>query len=347
MIDNLQIVIYGAGNLGKLAKKYFDDVNVKYQFIVDSNPADYENDEFWNGYYIHKLEDIPPQTKRNCLFVVCITNHSFNKIKRNLKNKGCLNVIAFYALTEKIAKDHPLSNGWTYKYNNEIEEKINKVFHALKDVDSKKHYMQFAHWHRHLEEIFDDQISINCNNRFFIPELILTNHETFIDAGAYDGRVSKTFKYFVNNEFDAIYMFEPDNENLHKIKINDKKVFIYNNALGDKNINTGFLSGYDFYSKIKDDEKELTEMRTLDSFDIKPTFIKYHLEGYELQAIKGSINTIKKCRPIIAVTTYHSFDGLYEIPLYLIENLTKYNYIWRNHSYQGQGSVLYCIPKER
>ena len=44
------------------------------------------------------------------------------------------------------------------------------------------------------------------------------------------------------------------------------------------------------------------KIRTLDSFNLKNvTFIKYDIEGYELRAIQGSEQTIKKYNPVIVV----------------------------------------------
>jgi hypothetical protein len=82
-------------------------------------------------------------------------------------------------------------------------------------------------------------------------------------------------------------------------------------------------------------------------YDSTPTFIKYHLEGYELEAIKGSLKTITKYRPIVVTTVYHTEEGTYELPIYCMNNFKDYEFLFRNHNYMGTGAVLYCIPKER
>ena len=72
-----------------------------------------------------------------------------------------------------------------------------------------------------------------------------------------------------------------------------------------------------------------------------------HLEGEEFNALKGSIKTLQICRPIVAVTLYHSKDGAWDIPLFLTNNLPDYNFHIRCHAYAGTGVVMYAIPKER
>jgi len=343
-------VIYGVGNLGKIAKKYFDDLNIEYVYAVDDYyNTNYGNDEYWKYTVIHKLNDLSVEEKENYLFIACITTHSFNDIKNNLLKQGCKNVIAFYHLTGLLKKDHPLDNGWFC--DNPDEFLFHKVYDSLDSIVSKLAYYSFYEWRVKQEEM---AYFANCNDRFFIPEIldVLNDKETFVDAGAYDGRVTLEFLDKVNNYFEKIYVFEPDNINIEKLRkniylLNNKDIFVVNKALGDNNKNIGFLHGNDFFSKIDEKSCDLISMNTLDNYGIKPTIIKYHLEGYELKAIQGSINTIKKHRPVVMVTTYHSKDGLYDLPVYLFDNLIDYKFLWRNHNYQGQGSVMYCIPKER
>ena len=78
-----------------------------------------------------------------------------------------------------------------------------------------------------------------------------------------------------------------------------------------------------------------------------PTYMKFHLEGWELPALKGANRTIREHRPIIAVTSYHNEQGIYELPSWLMENLASYKFIFRLHSWCGTGAVTYCIPLER
>lgn len=45
--------------------------------------------------------------------------------------------------------------------------------------------------------------------------------------------------------------------------------------------------------------------------------IKYDVEGAELEALKGSLETIKQCSPALAVSLYHRSADLFVIPLFL------------------------------
>ena len=54
--------------------------------------------------------------------------------------------------------------------------------------------------------------------------------------------------------------------------------------------------------RIKDNGNVTVPMATIDSFNFENvTFIKYDIEGYELKALKGSEQTIKKYNPVVVI----------------------------------------------
>lgn len=77
------------------------------------------------------------------------------------------------------------------------------------------------------------------------------------------------------------------------------------------------------------------------------TYIQLHLEGKELEAAQTSIPYFQKHRPIIAVTVYHTRDGLWKIEKELMDGLEKSRFYFRCHAFQGQAAIMYCVPEER
>ncbi len=56
------------------------------------------------------------------------------------------------------------------------------------------------------------------------------------------------------------------------------------------------------------------ELTTIDSLNLeKLDFIKLDIEGYEPLAIKGGINTIKRCKPVITMEIWKNHKGDYDI----------------------------------
>ena len=50
------------------------------------------------------------------------------------------------------------------------------------------------------------------------------------------------------------------------------------------------------------------------------------IEGSELSALKGGINTIKKYRPSLGIRVYHLKEDIYTIPMFIAEELKECNY---------------------
>ena len=75
--------------------------------------------------------------------------------------------------------------------------------------------------------------------------------------------------------------------------------------------------------------------------------ISIHAEGCELKTLEENMHLFQKYRPAIEVAVYHSRDGLYLIEKYLMDNLRKYHWTFRLHSYMGQAAYIYGMPGER
>ena len=54
-----------------------------------------------------------------------------------------------------------------------------------------------------------------------------------------------------------------------------------------------FSEGYGFASKLSAFGQAQVSTRSIDSLDVEPTFIKLHLEGGELDALRGARETLR------------------------------------------------------
>lgn len=72
-----------------------------------------------------------------------------------------------------------------------------------------------------------------------------------------------------------------------------------------------------------------------------------HQEGKEMETLMANIEVFRKYRPKIQVSSYHSRDGLWKIPKYLMDNLPDYKWTFRLHAFMGQAAYIYGTPKER
>lgn len=75
-------------------------------------------------------------------------------------------------------------------------------------------------------------------------------------------------------------------------------------------------------------------------------FLKMDVEGAELSALRGALKSIRKYRPMLAISLYHSLNDMVEIPLYLSRELENYSYRLGQHTLGFTETILYCIPCE-
>lgn len=349
------IILYGAGNLGKMAKEYFDKLNIKPLFIIDRNFESCNKDTFWKNNNILEPCKIPYVARKLNTVVVCIVTSPFCEIKNWLNTLGFDDIVPFYDITSHYQDKHPLNNGWYACLLDKKEiENIKFVISNLNDEVSRSYYLQFIAWHAIREEWVFKGTLISNDNRYFIPEITsaLTTNETFVDIGAYHGEVTKKFIDIVKNKFNSIYAIEPDIENFKSLYENlkdfmDERVYLSMKAIGKKEETKNFYSGLGYSSQLSSLSNNEIEVNVVDNLNIKPTFIKIHTEGNEDDVIKGGIKTIMYHRPIITLTVYHNRNGLWKIQTQLMTLLENYVYYFRLHSWCGTGAVLYAVPKER
>mgnify|MGYP001596939657 CR=1 FL=1 len=347
------IILYGAGNFGKMAKDFLNYLDIPFLCVVDKNASQYKTDEHWQNIEIIRPDDIKGTDKKDCLLIICIVTTPLIALRDELMADGWKDIAFFYDISEAYRDRHPLSNGWFLgKLNEKEKESIKKVFSLLADDISRAYYMQFLAWRKLRIELLFDGLETNNDNRFFIPEITRTlrENEVFVDCGAHKGSITEKFLKTVNNKYKKIYAVEPDASNLEVLKARLKDVpniTIIKHALSDKNSEERFYQGFNFASKLSKNGSSLIKTITLDSLKIPATFIKMHLEGGELDALKGAVNTISKYCPIIAVTIYHNSDGAWKTPLFLMDNTKNYKYYIRSDSWGGTGVVFYAAPEEK
>ena len=86
-----------------------------------------------------------------------------------------------------------------------------------------------------------------------------------------------------------------------------------------------------------------------DAWKINAKLVKKKRDVLNKKTIFGKFRqkTIIKYRPIVAVNIGHYEDDFINVPLELKDKLIDYLFFFRMHSFQGNDSIFYAIPKER
>ncbi|MCX9014411.1 MAG: FkbM family methyltransferase [Candidatus Methanoperedens sp.] len=352
------LILYGAGNLGKMAKEYFEKLGIPFLFVVDANPDLHRQDPFWAGVDILGIHDVPIKQRESALLAICVVTAPYSKVTAPLKEQGWLDIVPFYDIAEAYRDKHPLSNGWhSGLLTGEDIIGIESVLSRWEDNISRAHHLQFLAWRSLRKEWFFDDAPVTTHDRFFIPLVlsILHNHEVFVDIGAHHGEVIIRFLNAVKNEYKEIYAIEPDSENTTQfhnfmkeyMSKDSEKIHLLTCALGSDTNGKSFYHGLDYVSQFSELGQTGIDVKCLDELLIPTTFIKIHVEGWECGVISGGLETLINNRPILTVTSYHNRNGLWCLPAQIMTCLDNYAYYFRLHSWHGTGGVIYAIPRER
>jgi FkbM family methyltransferase len=347
------LALYGAGNFGRMARDFLKAVDRDLAFVVDRNARELARRPEWTGIDVLTPDDVPDAAKREHRLAITIVALPYIPLERSLSEAGFNDIVPFYDLSESFRDRHPLSNGWfAPPLSAEDCNRTAEVLARWDDDVSCAHHLQFLAWRRLREEWSFDQAPLPNGQRFFIPEItnILRDDEIFVDAGAYDGVVIRTFAEETKGRCRQIIAIEPDPENrarlLSAINGNDR-VTIYDCALAESDGEAQFHAGLGYASQLSATGRLKVATWPLDALGVEPTFVKLHLEGGELAALKGARRTLLAHRPIVAATVYHNADGIWRTPLWLMDTLPDYRFLFRAHSWCGTGAVVYAIPSER
>jgi FkbM family methyltransferase len=160
-----------------------------------------------------------------------------------------------------------------------------------------------------------------------------------------------------------VYSFEfiPDNIKLHNINTNfnpdlKKRIELVSNPVSD-------ITGIPVYyfdhgpgSRIEfkpfEGQSGSTSTISIDDFVTKNNlekvdFIKMDIEGAELPALKGAVETIKKFRPKLAIAIYHSMEDFINIPEWILSLNLDYELFIGHYTIHAEETVCFAKPKEK
>jgi hypothetical protein len=78
-----------------------------------------------------------------------------------------------------------------------------------------------------------------------------------------------------------------------------------------------------------------------------PTIVKFDIEGAEPEALAGGRRTIQCRMPVLAISSYHLQNHLWQLPLSVAAMSGDYRYFLRPHGFEGWDLVCYAVPGGR
>lgn len=353
------LVLYGAGDLGRLARDHLRHLEIPIAAVIDRNAAALAIDPEWAGIPVLHPDKVDSGLKREAMLAVSIATSPFAPLQASLRSTGWANVVPYYDIAESFRDRHPLSNGWIAgPFTPEDLSALSQVLGDWADDRSRAHHLQFLAWRRLRQEWTFADAPVTPGDRFFIPEILglLSYGEHLVDAGAHFGHVTRRFAEEWPGRFASLTVIEPDPKSLSVLRQtmaalpadHGVNVTILDAVLDDKPQHRSFHHGLGYASQISPTGQAKRQTTSIDALaPPRPTVLKLHLEGHELPALKGATETLAAHRPIVMATVYHNADGLHPTAQWLMQTLQDYRLLFRLHSWCGTGAVIYAIPEDR
>lgn len=360
-LNNKNIILYGAGNIGKRLYKNLKENNLNVCFFLDrSNNIDNTKYEI----PIYHPEDKKLSEFKEDSYVILSALFSVrlcDEIKLELHNLGFKNVFALHEVNLSLVNNgafyESLFNGSYNKIDifGKDKNKILRAFDLLETEYDKKIYIDYVKAHLTMDFTrFSKPHDIEM--QYLAHDIDKEkNYSYFIDCGGFDG---DTIRNLLEKQIriDSVAVFEPQNDLCAKIaaytKENSDKfnsVTLFPCGVYSKTEKFRFSSSNDAPSTGKLDEfgSDIVQCVAIDDVlqGFKPTFIKMDIEGAEVEALKGAKNTIEKYHPQLAICVYHSLSDVWEIPLLINQFYDGYRFYLRSYNYMGLETVLYAFPE--
>lgn len=347
-------IVYGAGMvtcpcLLKLMK-FFNKVPVA---ITDSDVNKWGN--FIEDIPIISLTAIKEQYGTDGLVIIAVKGREEDSysIGQQLRDAGFGNVME---CTEwlKYREGMDLSD-----YNLMSDSKENEIIKAKESLEKLLYLLEDKESFSEIYEIIKFRLlPYNCNFSYYDYPYFkssLFDHkriEHIVDCGAYRGdslleclgSLDRWISYYAC-EMDKINLLVLNKriQTLPEKFMNKIKVFPY--AIYEKDGLIKITEDGSVGSHInKKEGNTMIECRKLDTIlrNKKVDYIKMDMEGAEASALKGGIGLIRKNKPILVISLYHNDKDLWEIPLYISENVENYHYYIRREGLAEY--ILIAVP---
>ena len=341
-------IVLPAGRLSGLVVRKLMDINTEVVAIGDKNPAicifhrgffEYKNRKIG----IEKTSDLALKWGNSVNYVVYANNYR-DEIIRELSGYGIdsNNILGAPVIMGDLVPSDPKERStFIYQHFKEIDEAAN----MLSDEESKKELWDILAVFCAKDNIW---IEKDTNEEYFnTPYLSLQSNEVFVDAGVYDG---ETIARFVElcPDYKEIYGIEANPNNIPMIKkrLNRfRDIRIFNNALSNKKGELHFKrNGIGAEgARLSEDGEVIVQGIIGDNMGISPTFIKFDIEGAEYDALLGFKETIKRCKPKMAISVYHNLEDHWRLIKLVKEICPNYKIYLKHHYGYGvmYGTVLY------
>jgi FkbM family methyltransferase len=341
--SQLPVVLYGVTpDVGEqiVNKLKINNINIDFIVFDEESPVNTgEGSLFKNVVQISVNELNEELLACNVVIGFVKGYQNIENIKRKFKSAHSVSYLSEIFDMERI----------TQKFVIENEAFLEDFYNQLADRRSKDSFIAYLLSKTHqdmkfLPPIFD-------KTQYFPSDIIrLSDNESYIDCGAFIGDTVEDFLKATDGKYKKIWAAEPDRNNYKKLTayISEKKltdIEIVNKGIYSSSGKLPFVESANMLSMIDEKSDNYIEVDTIDNITASEpaTYIKFDVEGAELEALKGAEQTIRKYKPTLGVSIYHKERDLIDIPLYIKKLVPEYKFYFRVHKKLAIDTVMYCM----
>ncbi len=317
------ILLYGTGNGADKILDELERLKIKVSGVFAS--SGFVRDRIFRGFRVLSLAEAEE------IFGDFIALFSFGSNRPEVIE----NIKSIMQRHTLLAPEVPVCGGAIFNmdFAKKHKDKLEKAYSLLADEQSKKVFEQTTLFK------LDGDISrlFACEtpeDEAFNNIIRLKEGDSFLDLGAYNGDTVADFIKRVG-KYSHITAVEPDKKSFAKLvrNTNGLNLRLINAAISEScgPIPFSFKSSRGSVA----DGDDLINSVTIDEICRETAFdyIKFDVEGKELEAICGGKNTIKKDRPKMLVSAYHKSDDYFSIPLTVNKLNPDYKIYMRHYPY--------------
>lgn len=270
--------------------------------------------------------------------------------EKRLKSLGFTSIISYADLCRIAGSpiNHPK---FVFDARREIKENYDRysnIFTLLSDSVSREVFNKVMSYRLTADYSYMNGFHVRLADQYFESFAQPETNSIFIDCGGFDGDTTEEFikRY---QDYGRVYLFEPSSQNIakarHRLR-NYRDIEFVELGLSDESGVISFDSTSGSASSVVDGGFDQITLTTLDEFlEIKSSFIKMDLEGWELRALKGSRRHLEEDRAILAIAVYHDILDFVKIPEYVLSIQKNYKLYLRHYTEGWSETVMYFIPK--
>ena len=342
---DLPVTVYGMGNgADKLFLRLGENSNEKIKEVFASDG--FVRGHSFRGYKVKTLSDVKSEYSDFLILLSFASNRSevIEMIKK-IDSESNMRI-----------PDMPVAGEEYFdkEFYNANYESIKKAYDSLSDEESKNVFSSIVSYKLSgRAELLFDTLSDTSD----MYKIIGNDVKIAVDAGAYNGDTVREMQTYLN-KIERIYAIEPDKRNFKKLSR-----YVSENGLEDSvvPVNAGawsensegiFNSSANRNSSISstvsyESRSDTVPLVSIDSLtDEKIDYIKYDVEGAELEALRGSFKTIEAHRPKLLVSAYHRSEDIFSLVNYIKEKHPFYSlYMRRTECFPAWEIAIIAIPE--